>query len=87
MLVVPDLAAGTSPGRRRLLRNSIVSPVARHDSLNASAAISWKAILHAERAIDLTQCGMEHMDSPVNGYAKRRTGALIVMGRFMGGGG
>ncbi len=49
-------------------RNSIVSPVARHDSLNASAVISWKAILHAERAIDLTQCGMEHMDSPVNGY-------------------
>ena len=48
---------------------------ARHDSLNASAAFSWKAILHAERAIDLTQCDMEHMGSPVNGYKRTTTRA------------
>ena len=30
--------------------------------------MSWKAILHPGSEIDLTQCGMEHMDSPVNGY-------------------
>ena len=48
--------------RRRLLGNTAVSPIMRQDSLSACAAASWKAILHAELEIDLTQCGMGHMD-------------------------
>ena len=53
-----------------LLSNPIVSPVARHAPLNACAAASWKELPDDEHEIDLTQCGMEHMDSPVNGYLR-----------------
>ncbi len=51
-----------------LLGNPIVSPVARHGLLNASAAASWKELPDHECEIDLTQCGMDCLDSPVNGY-------------------
>jgi hypothetical protein len=55
--------------RRRLLGSSIVSPVV----LSACAATSWKELLH-DYEIDLTQCGTEDMDSPVNGYPSKSDG-------------
>ena len=64
--------------RRRLLGNSIVSPVAHHDSLNASAAFSWEAILHADTATDINQCAMEHIYLSVNGYELGAAAALLV---------